>query len=118
MKRDESLSSTDIFGPDAIPVGATLVVKEPEDLGYTPIVTVKDDIISADKITWDAATGIATVVLDSTENIEITLINHKDVVIDVGVGSDAETPLALLALLIPAIWLTWRYRRKKRGGEN
>lgn len=109
------------FGVGAIPVGATLVIREDNDLDYTAVVTIKgtdgkDTVISHEPDNK----GVVRVPLntsDASKKISIELTNKKEVTIDVGVDTQNQAPFAVLSLIIPAIWLAYRYRRKRKGGE-
>ena len=64
--------------------------------------------------------GTAVVTLNpngAPQKVNILLTNHKDAAIDVGVNTENQSPWASLALLLPAVWLAYRSRRKRRGGE-
>ncbi|MGO5541453.1 SpaA isopeptide-forming pilin-related protein [Blautia sp. HCP3S3_H10_1] len=109
------------FGVGAIPVGATLVISEDNDLDYTAVVTIKgadgkDTVISHESNNK----GVVRVPLNTSgtnNKISIELTNKKEVTIDVGVDTQNQAPFAVLSLIIPAIWLAYRYRRKRKGGE-
>lgn len=109
------------FGVGAIPVGATLVIREDNDLDYTAVVTIKgadgkDTVISHESNNK----GVVRVPLNTSgtnNKIYIELTNKKEVTIDVGVDTQNQAPFAVFSLIIPAIWLAYRYRRKRKGGE-
>ena len=98
-------------------MGATLVITEDNELNYAAIVRVKESDGKETTIQPDAQNkGKVTVPLNSAEKISIELVNTKDVSIDVGVHTDNQVPWAAIALIIPAFWLAYRYRRKRKGG--
>ena len=101
------------FGPAAIPVGAVLVIKEDNDKNYTAEVEITGGTVLSDA---SADKGTVRVRLESTEKISIKLTNKKEIAIDVGVHTDRQTPLAVVALLIPTAWLAYRRRKKYKGG--
>ena len=106
------------FGANAIPVGATLVIKEEKDLDYTAVVRIVSEDGTGTVLTKENADkGTAKVTLNTSARVSIELTNRKEVILDVGVRLENHAPLAALALLIPAVWLAYRYRRKRRGGE-
>ena len=119
LKKDETYDSTTDYGVNGIPVGATVEITEPEDLCYTAKIKVEGDAHYTENVGGDR--GKATVVLNpngNPEDVNITLTNHKDVAIDVGVNTENQAPWAALSLILPAIWLAYRYRRKRKGGEG
>ena len=119
LKKDETYDSTTDYGVNGIPVGATVEITEPEDLCYTAKIKVEGDAHYTENVGGDR--GKATVVLNpngNSEDVKITLTNHKDVAIDVGVNTENQAPWAALSLILPAIWLAYRYRRKRKGGEG
>ncbi|MCR5295076.1 MAG: hypothetical protein K6E30_07910 [Lachnospiraceae bacterium] len=122
LQREQTYNS-EIDYPQGVPVRSIVEIVEPEDSGYTAEVEGLDQLFGS---------GIATVMensdndpakvrieLNSNEvprTVAIKLTNRRDVSIDVGVPDGAEAPLAMIALLIPAAWLVYRYRKKRKGG--
>lgn len=112
---DSASSNALAFGKDAIPKEATLIIEETGDYAATVKIL-------------KTAGGEATQTIDPVENekgkfkltlenagqIFIELTNTKDAAIDVGVVNEKQAPLAAAALLIPAAWLFYRYRRRRR----
>lgn len=105
------------FGKDAIPIGATLVITEDNELDYAAIVRITSASGSATEIPTENK-GTAKVTLNTPTKVLIELVNTKDVAIDVGVNTENQAPWAALSLILPAIWLAYRYRRKRKGGEG
>ena len=106
------------FGRNAIPVGATLVISEANDLDYTAVVRITSTDGQGTVLTKEPADkGTVKVTLDTAAKVSIELTNKKEVTLDVGVITENQAPLAAVALLIPALWLAYRYRRKRKGGE-
>ena len=120
LKKDETYDSTTDYGVNGIPVGATVEITEPKDLDYAAKIQVKSGEATVyDNVNGDK--GKAKVVLNPAgepQDVAITLTNHKDVAIDVGVNTENQAPWAALSLILPAIWLAYRYRRKRKGGEG
>ena len=105
------------FGKDAIPIGATLVITEDNELDYAAIVRITSASGSATEIPTENK-GTAKVTLNTPTKVLIELVNTKNVAIDVGVNTENQAPWAALSLILPAIWLAYRYRRKRKGGEG
>ena len=106
------------FGSNAIPVGATLVISEDNGLDYTAVVKITSTDGKGTVLTEEAADkGTVKVTLDTAVKVSIELTNRKEVILDVGIITENQAPLAAVALLIPALWLAYRYRRKRKGGE-
>lgn len=104
------------FGQDALPVGAYIVIEEDPALDYEAKI---DNTSDTGYNVYDSSKKcIKTVQLVSTAaNISsITLTNKKELPIDVGVVVDNATPYAFVALMIPALWLVYRYQKKRKGG--
>ncbi|MDD6711852.1 MAG: SpaA isopeptide-forming pilin-related protein [Sharpea porci] len=105
------LNNDDAFGTDAIPEGAKLEISEDNDLNYTAIVKENGQEVGtrSDK-------GKVTVTLGEATEITLQLVNSKNMAIDVGVHTDNATPLAAVAVLIPGVWLAYRWRRRRKEG--
>ena len=92
---------------------------EPAGEGYWALATVTSEGIAQIETNADHK-GTAVVTLNpngAPQKVNILLTNHKDAAIDVGVNTENQSPWASLALLLPAVWLAYRSRRKRRGGE-
>ncbi len=106
------------FGKDAIPKGATLIISETGD--YAATVKILDASGNTTKTfppEEDAegnTKGTIKLTLESAGQVIIELTNDKEAAIDVGVVNEKQAPLAAAALLIPAAWLFYRYRRRRR----
>ena len=103
----------------SIPVGSTVTMTEPAGEGYWALATVTSEGIAQIETNADHK-GTAVVTLNpngAPQKVNILLTNHKDAAIDVGVNTENQSPWASLALLLPAVWLAYRSRRKRRGGE-
>ena len=110
------------FGADTIPVGATLVITEENELDYSAVIRITSEkgsatVISDSSTAGNTARGTAKVRLNGTPKVSIELVNTKNVALDVGVDTEKQAPWAAVSLIIPAVWLAYRYRRKRRGGE-
>ena len=106
------------FGKDAIPKGATLIIRETGD--YAATVKILDASGNTTKTFTPAedaqgeAKGMIKLTLETAGQVIIELTNAKEAAIDVGVVNEKQAPLAAAALLIPAAWLFYRYRRRRR----
>ncbi len=108
----DSSSGENAFG--TIPVGATLKITEDNELDYSAIVRIKNQDNTIKEIKPDENNkGTVSVKLDSETKISIELVNTKNVTIDIGVGLERESALALTAIIIPAVWIYMRSRRKR-----
>lgn len=106
--------STLAFGKDAIPKGATLVIEETGD--YSASVKILD-AVGKTKETIKPQENVKSQIqltLNTAGKVIIELTNTKDGNIDVGVVNERQAPLAAVALVIPAAWLFYRYRRRRR----
>ena len=115
----DSVLDAQAFGKDAIPVGSILEITEDNDLDYTAVVKITsgDNTGTVLSRTESDDKGTVKVKLNSKTKVSIELTNKKNVTIDVGVNPENQAPWAVAALIIPALWLAYRYRRKRRGGE-
>lgn len=91
-----------------LPVGAKIEIRENNDLDYQAVVVLKDN----ERI--EAVDGVVTVILDdASTQLEIKLINLKEVPIDMGVDIDADTVIPIAAFMMLSAWLYLRSRRKR-----
>lgn len=112
-----SETSEKSFGNDAIPVGATLVITEDNELDYSAIayITKKDGTTETIKSQKNAdGKSTLTITLNSNEKISIELVNIKDVTIDIGVDIKKQAPLILISITILMAWLYIRFRKKSK----
>ena len=58
--------------------------------------------------------GKVSVILNSSQKFIFELVNTKNVVIDVGVRTESQSPLAVAAVMIPAAWLLVRSGKRRR----
>lgn len=112
------LNGQNAFGSNAIPAGATLKITEDNALNYTAKIRITSADHTATIKQQTNNKGVAEVTLNSATKVSIELVNEKDLAIDVGVDSERQAPLAALVFVIPVIWLAYRYRRKRKEGEN
>ena len=94
------------------------MISEDNALDYTAVVRITSTDGQGTVLTKEPADkGTVKVTLDTAAKVSIELTNKKEVTLDVGVITENQAPLAAVALLIPALWLAYRYRRKRKGGE-
>lgn len=100
---------------DAIPVGATVVISENDLKSYTATIRTTADNKITETDTNDK--NSVQIKLNSKEHVSIQLVNTLEVPINVGVSLEGQTPLAFIALIIPVLWLGYRYKKKRMGGD-
>lgn len=116
---DTTEADRQAFGADAIPVGATLIITEDNDLDYTAVVKITSTDGTGEVISEEPAQkGTAKVKLNTNVKVSIELTNEKELPVDTGVDTEKMAPLAGIALLIPVMWLAYRYRKRRRGGAK
>lgn len=105
------------FGKDAIPVGAKLVISEDNALDYSArlsIINASDGQHISEVASDKDQKGKVSVILNSGNKFIFELVNTKNVVIDVGVKTESQSPLAVAAVMIPAAWLLVRSGKRRR----
>lgn len=114
---DATEADKQAFGVDAIPVGATLIITEDNDLDYTAVVRITSADGTGKVISEEPAQkGTAKVRLNTNVKVSIELTNQKELPVDAGVDTEKMAALAGITLLIPVIWLSYRYRKRRRKG--
>ncbi len=117
---ETGISGTKGFGVDSIPEGAILVLEEVDASDYSASIQIfKENGSKKESITPEKGqTNTFKISLDAKEKYTICLTNTKDLAIDVGVHTENQAPLAAIALIIPAAWLAYRYKKKRKGGAT
>ena len=92
------------------------MITEDNELDYAAVLRIISENGTATQIDTGNK-GTVKLTLDTATKVSLELVNTKNVAIDVGVNTENQSPWASLALLLPAVWLAYRYRRKRRGGE-
>ncbi len=112
---DSTTVGAQAFGKDGIPKGAVLLIEETGDYEASL------KILNADGSTFETIApqentkAKFSLTLDNAGQYVLELTNSKEAIIDVGITNEKQAPLAAAALLIPAAWLFYRYRRRRRG---